>query len=193
MGSSVPAASQPSRRALQRQKVQTCGARQELGESRAQRAGVGVRGAPAAWPRRRGVPWTRGLGGYLAAPAGHLPAQFPRGAATEASARGGEPSPWCPIQTVPVPARGGEEGARRPTSGRSGSQRGGCRCFCRVSGPQRRDRAERAFVEPGGEADSCPVSSVTRPPPCAGKCVRGRGIPRQAEPGPKLSPVARRG
>lgn len=94
------------------------------------------------------------------------------------------------IQTVP--ARGGEEGAQRPTSKRSGFQRGGCRCFCRVSGPQRRDRAERAFVEPGGEADSCPVSSVTLPPPCAGKCVRGRGIPRQAEPGRKLSPVALR-
>ena len=76
VGRFVPAASQPSRRALQRQKVQTCGARQELGGRRAQRAGAGVRGTPAAWPGRKRVPWAR-VGGVPGGACGASPSAVP--------------------------------------------------------------------------------------------------------------------
>lgn len=108
VGSSVPAASQPRRRALQRQKRKLAVPGRNQGGCRGPRS-------PCRLARAKRGPLDAGMLGYLAAPAGHLPARFPRGAATEASAGGGEPSPWCPIQTVP--ARGGEEGAQRPTSG----------------------------------------------------------------------------
>ena len=76
VGRFVPAASQPSRRALQRQKVQTCGARQELGRRRAQRAGAGVRGTSAAWPGRKRVPWAR-VGGVPGGACGASPSAVP--------------------------------------------------------------------------------------------------------------------
>lgn len=133
----------------------------------------------------------RGLVGYLAAPARHHPAQFPRGAATEASARGGEPSPWCPDSDVAGERRGG--GCTASNLQAVWIPAVGAAAFVGLAALRDGTGRSAPSWSLEGEADSCPVSSVTRPPPCAGKCVRGRGIPRQAEPGPKLSPVALRG
>lgn len=146
VGRFVPAASQPSRRALQRQKVQTCGARQELEGRRAQRAGAGVRGTPAAWPGRKRVPWAR-VGGVPGGACEASPSAVPtRSSDRSISQRGRTESMVSGFRRCRR-----EEGRRvhsvQPPGGLDPSR--GCRCFCRVSGPQRRDRAERAFVEPG--------------------------------------------
>ena len=164
--------------------MQTCGARQESGR---------VQGSAEPLPPGQGEegPPGRGDAGVPGGACGASPSAVPTRSSDRSISRRRRAESMVSGSDGAGERRGG--GCSASNLGRSGSQRGGGRCFCRVSGPQRRGRAGRAFVEPGGEADSCPVSSVTRPPPCAGKCVRGRGIPRQAEPGPKLSPVARRG
>ena len=191
VGRFVPAASQPSRRALQRQKVQTCGARQELGGRRAQRAGAGVRGTPAAWPGRKRVPWAR-VGGVPGGACEASPSAVPtRSSDRSISQRGRTESMVSGFRRCRR-----EEGRRvhsvQPPGGLDPSAVGAA-AFVGLAALRDGTGRSAPSWSLEGEADSCPVSSVTRPPPCAGKCVRGRGIPRQAEPGPKLSPVALRG
>lgn len=144
VGRFVPAASQPSRRALQRQEAQTCGARQELGEG-GRRERVQGSAEPRRLARAKRGPLSAGSWGTWRR-LRHHPAQSsheeqrqkhqPEGANRVHGVR---------IQTVP--ARGAEEGAQRPASKRSGFQRAvGAAAFVGLAALRRRDRAERAFV-----------------------------------------------
>lgn len=167
-GSSVPAASQHSRRASAEKESANLGASAPLRGARQGSGKAGhrerVQGSAEPSPPGRGdkgVPWA---GRYLAALEEHLPAQFPPGAAAEPPAGGGEQSTWCLDssrpwgEASPECASGRKVHSVQPRGSLSSSVVGAA-ALCRVSVLLTWDRAERAFAEPGGETDSCPESA----------------------------------
>lgn len=200
-GSSVPAASQHSRRASAEKESANLGASAPLHGARQGSGKAGhrerVQGSAEPSPPGRGIKGVPWAGRYLAALEEHLPVQFPPGAAAEPPAGGGEQSTWCLDSSRPW-----GEASPECASGRkvhSVQPRGslssvvGAAALCRVSVLLTWDRAERAFAEPGGETDSCPESSDPAAPWALESVGGGEEFPTKLNLLPKLSPVAERG